>query len=67
MNLSAIIQLIIAIPKLIDIFMGLWKLIKDSEDKAKLEDQQKAIEEMKKAKTEEEIKNANKHITSNLP
>lgn len=67
MNLSAIIQLIIAIPKLIDIFMSLWKLIKDSEDKAKLKDQQKAIEEMKKAKTEEEIKNANKHITSHLP
>lgn len=67
MNLSAIIQLIIAIPKLIDIFMSLWKLIKDSEEKEKLKDQQKAIEEMKKAKTEEEIKNANKHITSHLP
>ena len=67
MNLSAIIQFIIAIPKLVEIFTSLWSLIEASENKKKKEDQQKAIDEMKKAETEEEIKNANKHITSNLP
>ncbi len=67
MNLSAIVQLIIAIPKLIELFMSLWRMIKESESKKAKEDQQKAIDEMKKAQTEQEIKDANKRITSNIP
>lgn len=67
MNLSAIVQLIIAIPKLIELFMSLWRMIKESESKKAREDQQKAIDDLKKAQTEQEIKDANKRITSNLP
>jgi len=67
MNLSAIVQLIIAIPKLIELFMSLWRMIKESEIKKAKEDQQKAIDDLKKAQTEQEIKDANKRITSNLP
>lgn len=67
MNLSAIVQLIIAIPKLIELFMSLWNMIKESEIKKAKEDQQKAIDDLKKAQTEQEIKDANKRITSNLP
>lgn len=67
MNLSAIVQLIIAIPKLIELFMSLWRMIKESEAKKAKEDQQKAIDDLKKAQTEQEIKDANKRITSNLP
>lgn len=67
MNLSAIVQLIIAIPKLIELFMSLWRMIKESEIKKAREDQQKAIDDLKKAQTEQEIKDANKRITSNLP
>jgi len=65
--LSAIIQLIIAIPKIYSIFKGLWDLIVSDNQKTNKVEQQKAVEEMKKAQTEEEIRNANKHITSNLP
>ena len=65
--LSAIIQLIIAIPKIYSIFKGLWDLIVSENQKTNKVEQQKAVEEMKKAQTEEEIRNANKRITSNLP
>ncbi|GEM_PF-2360215 len=65
--LSAIIQLIIAIPKIYSILKGLWDLIVSDNQKTNKVEQQKAVEEMKKAQTEEEIRNANKHITSNLP
>lgn len=65
--LSAIIQLIIAIPKIYSILKGLWDLIVSENQKTNKVEQQKAVEEMKKAQTEEEIRNANKHITSNLP
>lgn len=65
--ISAIIQLIVAIPKVYQILKGLWDLIVAENQKTKKEDQIKAVEEMKKAQTEEEIRNANKHITSNLP
>lgn len=65
--LNAIIQILIAIPKVFSLLKGLWDLIQAEQDKTKKEDQQKAIEELKKAKTEQELKDANKHITSNLP
>lgn len=65
--LNAIIQILIAIPKVFSLLKGLWDLIQAEKDKTKKEDQQKAIEELKKAKTEQEIKDANKRITSNLP
>lgn len=65
--LSAIIQLIIAIPKIYSILKGLWDLIVSENQKTNKVEQQKAVEEMKKAQTEEEIRNANKRITSNLP
>lgn len=65
--LSAFIQLIIAIPKVYQILKGLWDLIVAENQKSKKEDQIKAVEEMKNAQTEEEIRNANKRITSNLP
>lgn len=65
--ISAIIQLIVAIPKVYQILKGLWDLIIADNQKSKKEDQIKAVEEMKKAQTEEEIRNANKRITSNLP
>lgn len=65
--ISAIIQLIVAIPKVYQILRGLWDLIVAENQKSKKEDQIKAVEEMKKAQTEEEIRNANKRITSNLP
>lgn len=65
--LNAIIQILIAIPKVFSLLKGLWDLIQAEQDKTKKEDQQKAIEELKKAKTEQEIKDANKRITSNLP
>lgn len=42
-------------------------MIKESEIKKAREDQQKAIDDLKKAQTEQEIKDANKRITSNLP
>lgn len=65
--LNAIIQILIAIPKVFSLLKGLWDLIQAEQDKTKKEDQQKAIEELKKAKTEQELKDANKRITSNLP
>lgn len=65
--LSAIIQLIVAIPKVYQILKGLWDLIIAENQKTQKIDQQKAIDEMKKAQTEEEIRNANRRITNNLP
>lgn len=67
MNLSAIIQFIIALPKVFEIFKGLWELYekskRDAEEKKRLE----AIEELKKAQTAEEVRRANQNITRNLP
>lgn len=65
--LSAIIQFIIALPKVFEIFKGLWELYdkskRDAEEKKRLE----AIEELKKAQTAEEVRRANQSITRNLP
>jgi hypothetical protein len=65
--LSAIIQFIIALPKVFEIFKGLWDLYekskRDAEEKKRLE----AIEELKKAQTAEEVRRANQSITRNLP
>ncbi len=65
--LSAIIQFVIALPKVFEIFKGLWELYekskRDAEEKKRLE----AIEELKKAQTAEEVRRANQSITRNLP
>jgi len=65
--LSAIIQFVIALPKVFEIFKGLWDLYekskRDAEEKKRLE----AIEELKKAQTAEEVRRANQSITRNLP
>ena len=65
--LSGLIQLLTAIPKIFELIKGLMDLYKQDQIKKKREEQLKAIEEMKKAKTKEEIKNANKKITQNIP
>jgi len=65
--ISAIIQFMIALPKVFEIFKGLWDLYekskRDAEEKKRLE----AIEELKKAQTAEEVRRANQSITRNLP
>lgn len=65
--LSAIIQILVAIPKVYNLIMGLLDLI-NKEKKAKEEKERiESIEAMKKAKTIEEVKRANAGITNNLP
>jgi large-conductance mechanosensitive channel len=65
--ISAIIQFMIALPKVFEIFKGLWDLYekskRDAEEKKRLE----SIEELKKAQTAEEVRRANQSITRNLP
>lgn len=65
--ISAIIQFMIALPKVFEIFKGLWDMYekskRDAEEKKRLE----AIEELKKAQTAEEVRRANQSITRNLP
>ena len=56
-----------AIPKIIGLIKQIWDMIREEQRKAKKEDQDKAIEDLKKAQTIEEIKRANKEITKNLP
>lgn len=65
--LSAIIQFVIALPKVFEIFKGLWDLYekskRDAEEKKRLE----AYAEMERAKTLEEVRRANRNVTNNLP
>jgi len=65
--LSAIIQLLVAIPKILDLIKGLFDMIKEQQENEKKREQIKSINDLKKAKTIQEIKNANKEITKNLP
>jgi hypothetical protein len=65
--LSAIIQLLVAIPKILDLIKGLFDMIKEQQENEKKREQIKSIDDLKKAKTIQEIKNANKEITKNLP
>lgn len=65
--LSAIIQVLVAIPKVYNLIMGLLDLINNEQKAKKEKERLDSIEQMKKAKTIEEIKNANANITRNLP
>lgn len=65
--ISAIIQILSAIPKVIELIKMIYDLIREGQNKAKREDQVQAIDTLKKAQTVEELKRANKEITKNLP
>jgi len=65
--LSAIIQFIVALPKVFEIFKGLWDMYeksrRDAEEKKRIE----SIEKLKQAQTEEEVFHANRDVTNRLP
>lgn len=61
-----IINIMISIPKIIDALKEYFKDRELKKIKEQKEKQEQAIEELKAAKTKEEVKDANKKITSNL-
>lgn len=64
---NAIIQFLLAVPKVFELIKRIYDLIRDQQEAAKRADQAKALEDLKKAQTIEEIKRANREITKNLP
>lgn len=64
--LQLIINIMISIPKIIDALKEYFKDRELKKIKEQKEKQEAAIEAMKAAKTKEEVKDANKKITSNL-
>jgi hypothetical protein len=65
--LSAFIQLLLAIPKVFGIFRDLWDLYQKAEADKKERERLASLDALKKAKTKEEIFNANRDYTNNLP
>lgn len=65
--LSAIIQFIIALPKVFGVFRDLWDLYQKAEAAKKERERLASLDALKKAQTKEEIFNANRDYTNNIP
>lgn len=65
--IKALIQLLIAIPKVFELLKGLWDLYDQSKKQAEEKKRLEAIEKLKQAKTDEEIFRANRDVTNHLP
>lgn len=66
-NLKALISLLMAIPDIYKIIMSVWDLFKQEQIAKQEKKRLEAIEAMKNAQTIEEVKDANRDITNNLP
>jgi hypothetical protein len=65
--LSAFIQLLLAIPKVFGIFRDLWDLYQKNEAAKRERERLASLDALKKAQTKQEIFNANRDYTNNLP
>jgi hypothetical protein len=67
MSIGTIIQVILAIPKIIGMILSLIKQIELMKEKSKQSDLNSAIAASKAATSKEEMKKANEETTRNLP
>lgn len=68
--MAAIWEIIKLLPSLFSMFKSIVSLIRDfqeKQDQERRQEQQKAIDKLKEAKTPEEVWRANEDITRNLP
>lgn len=66
-GLKLFFNLLLALPEIYKIFMRLWDIYRQDQKIKEEKKRQAAFDAMKNANSVEEVKNASKDITSNLP
>lgn len=64
---TAFIQLLLAIPKVFGILRDLWDMYQKAEAAKRERERLASLDALKKAQTKQEIFNANRDYTNNLP